>query len=201
MKPDWTIFSKLDHKLPIDSPISHDIGLGLISQVGNLVECSFQHQRHICATGTGAVHEAFSSFNKFAGAFYFWCSRASNPDLFHKLSAVAGSSSKACRSHIKQVTSCLQHFPGLRFGSQVRDEHAIQILLARLASATLRRLWNEVEERHACNVLMLVATTVIPPFENMYEFVSFCFLRFIELTFSVHTCFYFCSVDCLSCSW
>jgi hypothetical protein len=71
---DWSIFSKLDHngaylpKFPIDSPLSHQIGLGLISQVGNLVECSFQHPRHICATGSGAVQEAFSSFNKFAGA-------------------------------------------------------------------------------------------------------------------------------------
>ncbi|XP_062220476.1 fatty-acid-binding protein 2-like isoform X1 [Phragmites australis] len=173
MKPDWSIFSKLDHnggylhKFPIDSPISHDIGLGLISQAGNLVECSFQHPRHICATGSGAVQEAFSCFNKFAGAFYFFFSRASNPKLFNKLSAVAGSSSRACRSHIKQVSSCLQHLPGLRFGSQLREEHAIQMLLARLTSATLGRLWNEVEEHHACNVLMLAATTVIPPFENI----------------------------------
>ncbi|KAL6635224.1 hypothetical protein ACP70R_027895 [Stipagrostis hirtigluma subsp. patula] len=174
MKPDWSIFSKLDHnggylnKFPIDSRMSHDIGLGLISQVGNLVECSFQHPRHICASGGGAVQEAFSCFNKFAGAFYFWFSRASNPKIFHRLSAVASSSSRACRSHIKQVTSCLQHLPGLQLGLQLRrDEHAVQMLLARLASATFGRLWNEVEERHACNVLMLAAATVIPPFENI----------------------------------
>lgn len=204
MKPDLSIFSKLDHhggylhKLPIDSPISHDIGVGLISQVGNLVQCSFQHPRHICATGSGAVQEAFSCFNKFAGAFYFWFSRASNPNLFHKLSAVAGSSSRACRSHIKQVTTCLQHFPGLRFGSQVREEHAIQILLGKLAGATLGRLWNEVEERHACNVLMLAAATVVPPFENMYGFVTFCFLGLIELyPFYTKMFFWFCSIDCL----
>jgi hypothetical protein len=55
----------------------------------------------------------------------------------------------------------------LRFGSQVTGEHAIQILLAKLASATLGRLWNEVEERHACNALMLAAATVIPQFENV----------------------------------
>jgi hypothetical protein len=184
MKPDWTIFSKLDHKLPIDSTISHDIGLGLISQVGNLVECSFQHPRHICATGSGAVQETFSCFNKFAGAFYFWFSRASNPNLLHKLSAVAGSSSKACRSHIKQAT---QHFPGLRFGSQVTGEHAIQILLAKLASATLGRLWNEVEERHACNALMLAAATVIPPFENMYEyFVTVFFISWVHIACLCH---------------
>jgi len=170
---DWSIFSKLDHnggylhKFPVDSPISHDIGLGLISQVGNLVECSFQHPRHVCATGSGAVQEAFSCFNKFAGAFYFWFSRASNPKLFQRLSDAAGSSSRACRSHIKQVTSCLQHLPGLQFGSQLREEHAIQVLLARLASATFGRLWTEVEEHHACNVLMLAAATVIPPFENI----------------------------------
>nr|ACG28781.1 hypothetical protein [Zea mays] len=170
---DWSIFSKLDHnggylpRFPIDSPISHDIGLRLVSQVGNLVECSFQHPRHICATGSGAVQEAFSCFNKFAGAFYFWFSRASNPKLFQRLSAAAGSSSRACRSHIKQVTSCLQHLPGLEFGSQLREDHAVQVLLARLASATFGRLWTEVEERHACNILMLAAATVIPPFENI----------------------------------
>ncbi|EAZ24815.1 hypothetical protein OsJ_08593 [Oryza sativa Japonica Group] len=116
--------------------------------------------------GNGAVQEAFSCFNKFAGAFYFWLSRASNPKIFHRLSAIAGSSSRACQSQIKQVTSCMQHLAGLRFGSQVREEHAIQILLAKLANATFGRLWNEVEERHACNILMLAAATV-PPFENI----------------------------------
>lgn len=190
---DWSIFSKLDHtggylpKFPVDSPISHDIGLGLISQVGNLVESSFQHQRHICSTGSGAVHETFNCFNKFAGAFYFWFSRASNPKLFQRLSAAAGSSSRACRSHIKQVTSCLQHLPGLQFGSQSREEHAVQMLLAKLASATFGPLWTEVEERHACNVLMLAAATVIPPFENMYDFITV----FSELT-ELFSFFAFC---------
>ncbi|AQK56198.1 Fatty-acid-binding protein 2 [Zea mays] len=170
---DWSIFSKFDHNgaylpmLPIDSPISHDVGLGLISQVGNLVECSFQHPRHICATGSGTVQEAFSCLNKFAEAFYFWFSRASNPKLFQRLSAAAGSSSRVCRSHIKQVASCLQHLPGLQFGSQLRKDHAVQMLLARLASTTFGRLWTEVEEHHACNILMLAAATVVPPFENI----------------------------------
>jgi hypothetical protein len=71
----------------------------------------------------------------------------------------------------------LQHLPGLQFGSQLREEHAIQVLLARLASATFGRLWTEVEERHACNVLMLAAATVIPSFENMYAFFSFLSCR------------------------
>jgi len=61
----------------------------------------------------------------------------------------------------------LQHLPGLEFGSQLREDHAVQVLLARLASATFGRLWTEVEERHACNILMLAAATVIPPFENI----------------------------------
>ncbi|KQK01628.1 fatty-acid-binding protein 2 isoform X2 [Brachypodium distachyon] len=173
MKPDWSIFSKLDHnggylpKFQIDSPISHDMGLGLISQVGTLVESSFQHPRHLCSTGSGAVQEAFSCFHKVAGALYFCLSRASNPKIFHRLSAIAGSGSRACRSQIKQVTSCMQHLAGLQFGSQGREEHAIQMLLARLANATVGRLWNEAEERHACNILMLAAATVIPPFENI----------------------------------
>jgi hypothetical protein len=204
MKPDWAILSKFDHKLPIDSTISHDIGLGLISQVGNLVECSFQHPRHICATGSGAVQEPFSCFNKFAGAFYIWFSRASNPNLLHKLLAVAGSSSKACRSHIKQTT---QHFPGLPFGSQVREEHAIKILLAKLASATLGRLWNEVEERHACNALVLAAATVIPPFENMYEyFITVFFISWVHRACLRHIhkkndLLVLLLIDCLFHSW
>ncbi|KAM3224537.1 hypothetical protein ACQJBY_057744 [Aegilops geniculata] len=41
------------------------------------------------------------------------------------------------------------------------------MLLAKLANATLGRAWNEVEERHACNILMLAAASVIPPFENI----------------------------------
>ncbi|KAL5213135.1 hypothetical protein ABZP36_023982 [Zizania latifolia] len=173
MKPDWSIFSKHDHnggylhKFPIDCPISHDIGLGLISHVGNLVESSFMNPRHICSTGSGAVQEAFSCFNKFAGAFYFWLSKASNPKIFHRLSAMAGSSSRACRSQIKQATSCMQHLAGLSFGSQVREEHAMQMLLAKLANETFGQLRNEVEERHAHNILMLAAATVIPPFQNI----------------------------------
>lgn len=173
MKPDWSIFAKLDdsggylHKFPADSLISHGTGLRLIAQVGTLVESSFQHPRHICSAGSGAVQEAFGCFNKVAGAFYFCLSRASNPKILHRLSAVAGSGSRACRSQIKQATSCLQHLAGLQFGSQVREEHAVQILLARLANATFGRMWNEVQERHACNILMLAAATVIPPFENI----------------------------------
>ena len=173
MKPDWSIFSKLDHnggylhKFPADSLVSHDTGLRLIAQVGTFVEGSFQHPKHICSAGSGAVQEAFSCFNKVAGAFYFCLSRASDPKIVHRLSAIAGSGSRACRSQIKQATSCLQHLAGLKFGSQVREEHAIQMLLARLANATFGRMWNEVQERHACNILMLAAATVIPPFENM----------------------------------
>ncbi|CAM0943730.1 unnamed protein product [Alopecurus aequalis] len=173
MKPNWTIFSKLDdnggylHKFPADSLISHDTGLRLIAQVGTLVEGSFQHPRHLCSAGSGVVLEAFSSFNKVAGAFYFCLSRASNPKILHRLSAIAGSGSRACRSQIKQVTSCLQHLAGFQFGSQVREEHAVQMLLARIANATFGRMWNEVQEGHACHILMLAAATVIPPFENI----------------------------------
>jgi hypothetical protein len=169
MKPDWSIFSKLDHnggylhKFPADSVISHDTGLRLIAQVGALLDSSFQHPRHICSAGSGALQEAFSCFNKVAGAFYFCLSRASNPKIFHRLTAIAGCGSRACRSQIKQVTSCMQHLAG----SQVREEHAVQMLLARLANATLGRMWNEVQDHNACNILMLAAATVIPPFENM----------------------------------
>uniref|UniRef100_A0ACD5YU78 Uncharacterized protein n=1 Tax=Avena sativa TaxID=4498 RepID=A0ACD5YU78_AVESA len=173
MKSDWSFFSKLDHnrgylhKFPADSLISHDTGLRLIAQVGALVDSSIQHPRHICSAGSGAVQEAFSCFNKVARAFYFCLSRASNPKIIHRLSAIAGSGSTACRSQIKQAASCLQHLAGLQFVSQVREEHAVQMLLARLANATVGRMWNEVQEGHACNILMLAAATVIPPFENI----------------------------------
>ncbi|XP_047080082.1 uncharacterized protein LOC124690789 [Lolium rigidum] len=173
MKPDWTFFSKLDHnggylhKFPADSLISHDTGLRLIAQVGTLVESSFQNPRHICSAGSGAVQEVFGCFNKVAGAFYFCLSRASNPKILHSLSAIAGSGSRACQSQIKQATSCLQHFAGLQFGSRVREERAIQMLLARLANVTFGQLWNDMEERQACNILMLAASSVIPPFENI----------------------------------
>uniref|UniRef100_A0A453PSN9 Chalcone--flavanone isomerase n=1 Tax=Aegilops tauschii subsp. strangulata TaxID=200361 RepID=A0A453PSN9_AEGTS len=64
----------------------------------------------------------------------------------------------------QEAFSCFnKHLAGL----QVREEHAIQMLLAKLANATLGRAWNEVEERHACNILMLAAASVIPPFENI----------------------------------
>lgn len=173
MKPDWSIFAKLDHnggylhKFPSDSLIPHDTGLRLIAQVGTLVESSFQHPRHICSAGSGAVQEAFSCFNKVAGAFYFCLSRASNPKILHRLSLIVGSGSRACRSQIKQATSCMQHLAGLQFGSQVREEHAIQMLLGRLANVTFGRLWNDVEERQAYNILMLAAASVISPFENI----------------------------------
>jgi hypothetical protein len=42
------------------------------------------------------------------------------------------------------------------------------MLLARLAQATLGRLWNDVDQQHASNLLTLAGfATIVPPFENM----------------------------------
>jgi hypothetical protein len=55
----------------------------------------------------------------------------------------------------------------LQFGS-LKEEHAVQMFLARLAQATLGRLWNDIEQKHASNLLTIAGfATIVPPFENM----------------------------------
>lgn len=173
MKPDRLIFCNLGHdggylyKFPPDFPMSHDLGLSLFTHVGRLLGSYFQHRRQICSSGNVKVQEAFTCLNKFARAFYSWLSRASDPKIFHRLSAIAGPSSRACQSHINQVSSCMQNLAGLQFGS-LREEHAIQLFLARLANATLGRLWNDFEQIAACNLLTLAgAAAIVPPLENI----------------------------------
>ncbi|KAL6861195.1 hypothetical protein ACP4OV_016895 [Aristida adscensionis] len=175
MKPDQLVLSNLDHdrtyiyKLPPEFPMSRDLGLSLFSHVGTtLVGTSLRHHRQICASGNLMVHGAFDRLNKLSRAIYFWLSRPSDPKVFHWLSAVAESSSRSCQSHMKQVSSHIQNLTRLHFGSRVREEHAIQLLLVRLASATIGPLRNDFEKQHASSLLTLAgATATIPPFENI----------------------------------
>ncbi|KAG8077033.1 hypothetical protein GUJ93_ZPchr0006g44101 [Zizania palustris] len=148
--------------------MSHDLGLSLFAHVGTLVGSSFQHHRQICSSGNLAVQEAFGHLNKFTRAFCYWLSTASNPKIFHRLMGTAGPSSRACQSHINQVNSRVQNLAVLQFGSLVREECALQLLLTKFASGTLGRLWNDFQQQHACNVLTLTGVmAIIPPLENI----------------------------------
>jgi len=56
----------------------------------------------------------------------------------------------------------------LQLGFLVREEQAIQLLLARLANATIGRLCNDFEKQGTCNLLTLAGVAaVVPPLENM----------------------------------
>ncbi|KAL5199535.1 hypothetical protein ABZP36_020738 [Zizania latifolia] len=174
MKADRLILSNLDHdlgylhKFPPDFPMSHDLGLSLFAHVGTLVGSSFRHHRQICSSGNLAVQEAFGRLNKFTRAFCYWLSRASNPKIFHRLMGTAGPSSRAFQSRINQVNSRVQNLAVLQFGSLVREERSLQLLLAKFASETLGRLWNDFQQQHACNVLTLTgAMAIVPPLENI----------------------------------
>ncbi|TVU12170.1 hypothetical protein EJB05_45800 [Eragrostis curvula] len=170
MKPGQLICSNLDHdrgymyKLPSEFPVSHDLGLSLFSHVGTLVGTSIRHHKQIRSSGNLMVQGAFNRLNKFSRAFFFWLCRPSDPKIFHWLSAIAGSSSRFCQSHAKQVSSHMQNLTKLQFGSLVREEHAVQMLLAGLANATIGRF----EHQNACHLLTLAgAAAIIPPLENI----------------------------------
>uniref|UniRef100_A0A0A9DNP0 Chalcone--flavanone isomerase n=1 Tax=Arundo donax TaxID=35708 RepID=A0A0A9DNP0_ARUDO len=174
MKHDQLIFPYLDndrgymYKLPPEFPMAHDFGLSLFSNVGTLVGSSLRHHRQICSSGNIMVHRAFNRLNNFSRALFFWLSRPSDPKIFHWLSAIAGRSSRSCQSHVKQMSSHMQDLTSLQFVSLVREEHAIQLLLARLANATIGQLLNDFEQQHACNSLTLAgAAPILPPLENI----------------------------------
>jgi len=60
----------------------------------------------------------------------------------------------------------MQNLTRLQFSFLVRQEQAIQLILARLASGTIGRLLNE--QQHASNLLTLAgAAAIVPPLENM----------------------------------
>ncbi|XP_051204371.1 fatty-acid-binding protein 2 [Lolium perenne] len=158
MKPDRLIFANLGHggvcmhKFPPEFPMSHDLGLTMVTHLGRLLGSSLQHRSQICSSGNVKVKEAFICLRKVARAFCFWFSRAYGPKSF---------------SHIKQVTSHMHNLVRLQFGS-LKEEHAVQMFLARLAQATLGRLWNDIEQKHASNLLTIAGfATIVPPFENI----------------------------------
>jgi hypothetical protein len=124
----------------------------MVTHLGRLLGTSLQHRRQICSSGNVKVKEAFICLRKVARAFCFWFSRAYGPKSF---------------SHIKQVTSHMHNLVRLQFGS-LKEEHAVQMFLARLAQATLGRLWNDIEQKHASNLLTIAGfATIVPPFENI----------------------------------
>ncbi|XP_006655892.1 fatty-acid-binding protein 2-like [Oryza brachyantha] len=174
MKTDRLILSNMDHdlgylhKFPSDFPMSHDLGLSLFTHVGSLVGSSLRQHRQMCSSGNLMVQEAFGRLNKFARAFCYWLYRAYNTKNLRRLISTEGPSSRACQSHINQVNSRLQNLAVLQFGSLVREEHAVQLLLANFASTTLGRFWNDFQQQHACNFLTLAGTmAIVPPLENI----------------------------------
>ncbi|KAL6606827.1 hypothetical protein ACP70R_042480 [Stipagrostis hirtigluma subsp. patula] len=177
MKSDQLILSNIDHDrryiykltVPREFPMSQDLGLSLFSHVGTtLVGTSLRHHRQICSSGNLLVHGALNRLNKLSRAIYFWLSRPSDPKIFHWLSAIAGRSSRSCHSHMKQVSSHMQNLTRLQFGFLAREEYAMQLLLAKLASAMVGPLQNDCEQQHASNFLTLAgAAATVPPFENI----------------------------------
>jgi hypothetical protein len=168
------ILYSLDHdrgyiyKLPPEFPMSHDLGLSLFSHVGTMVGTSLKHHKQIRSTGNLVVQGAFSRLNKFSRALFFWLSRPSDPKIVNWLSAIAGSSSRFCQSHVKQVSFHMQNLTKLQFGSLIREEHAVQLLLAGLANASLGRLCNDSQLQNASNLLTLAgAAAIVPQLENM----------------------------------
>ncbi|GJN00639.1 hypothetical protein PR202_ga17835 [Eleusine coracana subsp. coracana] len=62
----------------------------------------------------------------------------------------------------------MQNLTKLQFGSLVREEHAVQLLLAGLANATIGRLWNDFELQNSSKLLTLAgAAAIVPQLENI----------------------------------
>lgn len=174
MKPDQLILSNLGidrayvYKFPPELPMSHDLGLSLFSHAGTVVGTSLRHHRKFCSSGNVMVHGAFNRLNRLSRAIFFWLSRPSDPKIFHWLSAIAASGSRSCQLSMKQVSSHMQNLTRLQFGFLVREEQAIQILLARLANASIGLLRNDFEKQGTCNLLTLAgAAAIVPALENM----------------------------------
>ncbi|CAN6164706.1 unnamed protein product [Urochloa humidicola] len=174
MKPNQLILSNLDMdrgcicKFPTELPMSHDLGLILFSHAGTVVGTSLRHHRKICSSGNVMVHGAFNRLNKLSRALFFWLSRPTDPKIFRWLSAIAASSSRSCQLHMKQLGSHMQNLTRSQFGFLVREEQAMQLLLARLANSTVARLCNDFEKQGACNLLTLAgAAAIVPPLENI----------------------------------
>ncbi|KAF7100087.1 hypothetical protein CFC21_101644 [Triticum aestivum] len=161
MKHNRLIFANIGHaggymyQYPPEFPMSHDLGLSLVTHLGRLLGSSLQHRREICFSGNVKAQEAFICLRKFARAFFFWFSRAYDPKSPHGF------------SHIKRVTSGVQNLVGSQFAS-LKEGHAVQLLLARLAQATVGRMWNDIEQQHASNLLTMAGfAAIVPPFENI----------------------------------
>lgn len=172
MKPNQLVLSNVDidrgyvYKLQPEFPMSHDLGLCLFSHAGTVLGTSLRQHRKICSSGNVMVHGAFNHLNKLSRAIYFWLSRPSDPKIFRWLAAVAATSSRSCQLHLNQVSSHMQNLTRLQLGFLVREEQAMQLILARLANATIGQLLNE--QQRACNLLTLAgAASIVPPFENM----------------------------------
>ncbi|KAF8783945.1 hypothetical protein HU200_000120 [Digitaria exilis] len=174
MKPDQLILSNLGiergyvYKFPPELPVSHDLGLSLFSHAGTAVGTSLKHHRKFCSSGNVIVRGAFNRLNKFSRALFFWLSRPSDPKIFHWLSAIAASGSRSCQLRMKQVSSHMQNLTRLQFGFLVQEEQATQMLLARLANATIGLLCNDFEKQGTCNLLTLAgAAAIVPALENI----------------------------------
>ncbi|XP_073011213.1 fatty-acid-binding protein 2 [Typha latifolia] len=172
MKNTWSFFTNLDHDggfphgFLTETQVSQFFGLSLLPRLSSLVDSSLSHSKHLYISGNAALQESFSCLNKFAGAFFVWLSTGANSYMIHRLSSnTCGSNSRGYGSQIKHVTSCIRNLAGLHF-SHLKEEHGVQLLLARIANSAVGRLWKEIERDHACHILSLAAA-IIPPFDNI----------------------------------
>ncbi|ONM62478.1 Fatty-acid-binding protein 2 [Zea mays] len=172
MKPNQLITSHVDihrvypYEFQPEFSMSHDLGLNLFSQAGTVLGTSLRHHRKISSSGNAMVHGAFNRLNKLSRALYFWLSRPSDPKILRWVASVAATSSRSCQLRFNQMGSHMQNLTKLQFSFPMREEQAVQLILARLASATIGRLLNE--QQRACNLLTLAgAVAIVPPLENI----------------------------------
>lgn len=172
MKPNQLIISYVDihrvypYEFQPEFSMSHDLGLNLFSQAGTVLGTSLRHHRKISSSGNAMVHGAFNRLNKLSRALYFWLSRPSDPKILRWVASVAATSSRSCQLRFNQMGSHMQNLTKLQFSFPMREEQAVQLILARLASATIGRLLNE--QQRACNLLTLAgAVAIVPPLENI----------------------------------
>lgn len=152
---------------PTESQLSQGFGPNILQQFGTLVDNSFRGSKQICVSGNLVFQEAFNRLNKFVGALFVQLSAGSNSNIFRRLSSNSHElHSCGYQSQIKNITSYLQILPGLHFGSGLKDERYIPVILAKLASSTLGRFWREIEKNHSFHILSL-AGVLVPPVNNL----------------------------------
>ncbi|ERN11258.1 hypothetical protein AMTR_s00024p00234280 [Amborella trichopoda] len=150
----------------MDILLSQGLGDQFWSEISSFVDIS-HNSCHFKVPGSLAIQEALTRISKFAGALLLSLSRGSNSSSNRKLSGPShGSKHINLRSNTK-----LEHttsFGGklARFQSRSRLVESGHRFFGKIASCSLKHLWNDMEQLRAFPI-MSIAAAIVPPVDYL----------------------------------